>query len=108
MGTLWFIWRIPSDLTKQSTQRAKAVLDVIEKDIEAYHTREMQRQFTNRYHLLTNTSKAVMIDMYQCLTGDVSSTSISPGVQERLQVMLQSQDPDVCFDLRHKCFKGCG
>ena len=39
-------------------------------------------------------------DMYLCLTS-VSSTSISPGVQEWLQVMLQSQDPDVCFDLRH-------
>lgn len=39
--------------------------------------------------------------MYQYLTGDVSSTSISQGVQDRLEVMLDSQDPDVWFDLRY-------
>ncbi len=57
--------------------------------------------FTDRYSLLSGVNKAVLMDMYQHLTGDVSSTSISQGVQDRLQLMLDSQNPDVCFDLRH-------
>ncbi len=102
LGSLRFIWRVPLDLTKQDTYKAKSVMDTIEKGIEIYHTREMRRQFWNRYHLLAKTSPAVLIDMYQCLTGDVSSTSISQGVQDRLKLMLDSQDPDVWFDLRHQ------
>ena len=104
LGSLWFIWRLPSDLAKQNTCKAKSVLDNIEKGIAVYHTREMRRQFSNRYNLLTKTSacsQVVLINMYQSLTGDVSSTSISQGVQDRLKIMLDSQDPDVCFDLRH-------
>lgn len=100
LGSLWFIWRIPSDLTKRDTHKAKLVIDGIEKGIEVYHTREMQRQFSDRYHLLAKTSQAVLKDMYQYLTGDVSSTTTTQGVQDRLKFMLDSQDPDVWFDLR--------
>lgn len=52
LGSLWFIWRIPSDFAKQDTYKAKAVMDNREKGIQIYHTREMRRQFCNRYHIL--------------------------------------------------------
>ncbi len=61
----------------------------------------MRKRFTDRYSLLSGVNKAVLMDMYQHLTGDVSSILISQGVQDRLQLVLDSQDPDVCFDLRH-------
>lgn len=32
----------------------------------------------------------------------MSSASISQGVQDRLKLMLDSQDPNVWFDLRHQ------
>lgn len=101
LGSTWFIWRIPCDNAKQDTHKAKLLIDDIEKGIDVYHTREMRRRFSDRYHLLCKVSKAALMDMYQWLTGDVSVTSISQGVQERLTLMLHCQDPDVCFDLRH-------
>lgn len=76
------------------------LIDNIESGIEVYHTREMRRQFCDRYHLLSKTNKAILLDMYQFLTGDASSNVITQGVHDRLQFMLECQDPDVCFDLR--------
>ena len=61
----------------------------------------MRQRFSDRYCLLSGVNKAVLMDVYQHLTGDVSATSISQGVQDRLQLVLDCQDPDVCFDLRH-------
>ena len=61
----------------------------------------MRRQCGFRYHLLANTSKSLLLDMYHFLTGDKTSGTISPGVQERLKIMIDSQDPDITFDLRH-------
>lgn len=63
LGSLWFIWRVPSDLKKQDTCKAKSVMDDIEKGIKIYHTREMRRQFCNRYHLVAKTSQAVLINV---------------------------------------------
>ena len=101
LGTLWFLWRVPPDHTEWSTHRAKLLMEKIEKDIKVYHTREMRRQCGFRYHLLAKTSKSLFLDMYQFLTGDTSSTAITPGVHERLKIMIDSQDPDITFDLRH-------
>ena len=86
---------------EQNSQKAKAVMEIIEKGINVYHTREMRRPFCSHYHLLVNTSKAVLLDMYKYLTGDVASTSISQDVQDRLQIVLDCQDPEINFDLRH-------
>ena len=63
LGSLWFIWKAPADLKEQNSQKAKAVMEIIEKGINVYHTREMRRTFCSRYHLLVNTSKAVLLDV---------------------------------------------
>ena len=39
-------------------------------------------------------------NLYQFLTNDSSSTSISDDVQQRLEFLLDSQDPEVVYDLR--------
>ena len=41
-----------------------------------------------------------MTELYQFLTGDSSSTSISDAVQQKLKFLLDSQDPQVVYDLR--------
>lgn len=93
---MWFIWRIPSDLAKQDTHKAKVLMDGIEKNINVCHTREMRHHFASRYHLVAKVNKAVLIDMYQYLTGDQSTTSLSEGVQEKLQIILDSQGVLIC------------
>ena len=86
----------PSD---RDLNLSKQIMANIESTIEVYHTREMCRQFTIRYGIVCGAKKSVLTDMYQFLTGD-TFTSISRDMQERLQFMLDSQDPDVVFDLR--------
>ena len=40
------------------------------------------------------------MELYQILTGDSSTTSIEEHVQQKLKFMLDSQDPEVIYDLR--------
>ena len=57
----------------------------------------MRRQFVSRYGLVCEAKQSVLVNMYQFLT---SVTSISKDVEKRLKFMLDSQDPDVIFNLR--------
>ncbi len=41
-----------------------------------------------------------MTELYQFLTNDSSSTSISGNVKQKLQFLLDSQDPEVVYDMR--------
>ena len=42
----------------------------------------------------------MMMELYQFLTGDISTTSAEDNVRQKLQFMLDSQDPEVVYDLR--------
>ena len=102
LGTLWYLWRVPENKSDQDLNQSKALIQRVEIGIDVYHTREMRRQFTLRYGLVCSTKQAVLTDMYQFLTGDNSTSSISKDVLERLHFALESQDPDIAFDLRVK------
>lgn len=103
-GNLYFIWTVPeqeseSDLLTQS----QAVVRKVEATIPTYHTRAMRKQFVHDFQLFVHMEPKVMREMYRCLTGDSSaSTNLSEAtVDERIQRILQLQDPDILPDLRH-------
>ena len=100
LGTLWYAWRIPEDSSLYDINKSKHVIEEIERGIEVYHTREMRRQFVARFGLVCHAKQSVLVDMYQFLTNDKSDTPISHDVRNRLHLMLDSQDPEVVFDLR--------
>ncbi len=100
LGTLWYVWIIPQDSSQYDISRSKHLIEKIEHGIEVYHTREMRRQFIARFGLMCHAKQSVLVDMYQFLTNDRSNTSISSDVLNRLHLMLDSQDPEVVFDLR--------
>ena len=77
--------------------KSKQLMSKIDSNIKVYHTREMRRQFVSHYGLICEAKQSVLVNMYQFLT---SATSISKDVEKRLKLMLDSQDPDVIFDLR--------
>ena len=63
----------------------------------------MRRDFSDRYKHLVKTSPAVLREIYQELTGDSSAapTAISKEMQARLRVALETDDPEIVYDLRH-------
>ena len=66
-----------------------------------YHTRAMKREFSDRYSLVIN-NKSILNNVYSHLTGDPSAqaSKISKDVQAKLDLILQSGDADLVYDLR--------
>lgn len=62
----------------------------------------MKKSVIDKYSLLIKTSPSVMKVLYQDLTGDVSKPNDeqSKDIQERIKLMLDTQDPDIMIDLR--------
>ena len=103
IGCLWWAWKVPVDSEETDSTRSLQLVKQCEKDAPTFATRAMRRDFINRYQMVTDCSAAVLRNMYQYVSGDVSQApcNISKDVQQRLSVALDAQDPDIVFDLRH-------
>lgn len=100
LGSLWYAWRIPSDPAKYDPNKTQQKITQIKQNVKLYHSREMRRQFAERFGLVLNAKPSVITELYQFLTGDSSATSISDDVRRKLRFLLDSQDPEVIYDLR--------
>ena len=100
LGTLWYIWRIPGDPDKYDPAKTKQMTALVEQTIPEYHTREMRKQFSERFGLVINAKPSVLNEMYQFFTNDCSRSTTEYHVSQKLKFMLDSQDPEVVFDLR--------
>lgn len=101
LGCLWYAWKIPADPARYDPAKSQHLISHVEQNIKPYHSREMRRQFINRFGLVLNAKASVMTELYQFLTNDSSSTSISDDVQQRIKFLLDTQDPEVVYDLRN-------
>ena len=95
LGALWYAWKVPADAEKYDPTKSQQLISSIEKNIKQYHSREMKQQFIHRFGLVVHCKPSVMMEMYQFLTGDASTTNISEAVQQKLKFLLDSQDPEV-------------
>ncbi len=100
LGSLWYAWRVPCDPQQYDLNKSQEIVSSIQLNINQYHSREMRRQFCQRFGLVLKAKPAVMMELYQFLTGDVSTTSVEQHFQQILKFMLDSQDPEVVYDLR--------
>lgn len=100
LGSLFYAWKVPADPADYDPGKSQNIISNIEKNIKQYHSREMRRQFIARFGLVLNTKASVMNELYQFLTNDSAVTSISDVVQQKLKFLLDSQDPEVVYDLR--------
>ena len=71
MGNINVIWRVKRDDDDHETNMAKAVLS-IDKDLAEYHTRQMKKDFIDKYLRVHKLSATVMREIYAELTGDDS------------------------------------
>ena len=102
LATLSLVWRAPSEPSESNNNETCKIIDWFRSDIPVYHTRAMRRQFVHRYSLLTSLSPAMLTEIYQHLTSGASAmpTKVSQDLQTRLRLALDSQDPDLVYDLR--------
>ena len=110
-STLTFIWRVPPEMSKRNLNKTRELCGHIENTYsKVYHSRAMRKKFQSRYSLLlkqhgvgVGVLPSILREIYSDLTEDASlpSNAISKNVQLRLQILLDSEDPDMVFDLRH-------
>ncbi|PKC61559.1 hypothetical protein RhiirA1_444377 [Rhizophagus irregularis] len=101
LGTLNFVWKIPSLDKCDKTKEAKNISAAYDQ-IPIYCTRQMRKNVINKYSLIVKASRSILQVLYQDLTGDVSTpdNEINKKTHERIKLMLDTQDPDIIIDLR--------
>lgn len=100
LGTLSFVWKIPEQADE--TQNARVMLQASE-DIQKYSTREMRRDFIDKYQHFFTPSESILRHMYQALSEDSSSapTALQRAVDERVaKAILEIEAPEIILDLR--------
>ena len=98
--SLWFVWKCPGpDQDKTNT-----TIHAIEADLPMYNTRAMRRDFIDKFQLVAKLSPTILNGIYAYLSNDASvpSSTISKGTQERLHVLLDTQNHNLVFDLREQ------
>ena len=81
---------------------SKQVMADIDTKIPNFHTRMMRQEFKSRFEGIVNIKLVLMNEMYRYLTGDstVVINDISKEIKARLDLLLQSGDPENLVDMR--------
>ena len=78
---------------------AMKMLVTIEPDIPKYHTLAMRKEFKKTTDILSADIKPHQL-RYSSLTGDCSAENMAHEIDERLQLAIDTEDPDLVIDLR--------
>ena len=100
---LHFVWRISEDMTEgEMLKENMSVVQELRKKLPTYHTRAMRRDFIHSFGRYTNSKPAILREVYRTLTGDASSasTTAQEEVDTRVEKLLETEDPDLIWDLR--------
>ena len=108
LGTLNFLWKTPMH-GGDATANARLVTE-LNSHQKVYSTREMRRDFIQRYARLSNvvgkTSKAVLRNMYKFLTDDCSSSrtatekEVDSRIYEIAEEVFELDEPEILIDMR--------
>ena len=101
---LLFIQRIPELLSEHEISNALVRFHAtVQPKIPIYHTRAMRGEFVNQVKLLSHGKipSHVSRNIYQSLTGDSSAEITNSEIDKRVQLALDTNDPDLIVDLRH-------
>ena len=77
-GTVNFIWKLPEN---DESSHCRAILTVTDQ-LPTFHSRQMQKDFTDKYKNSVKASVSMLQVMYQDLTGD-SSAAVSIAQKQR-------------------------
>ena len=100
---LHFIWKIQESATEgELLKKNMNIAQELGQTIPTYNTRAMRREFIHSFGRYTNSKSAFLREAYRRLTGDVAaaSTAEEEEVDNRVSKLLETEDPDLIWDLR--------
>ena len=100
---LHFVWNIPSDLSETDLlQRNMTIQKELQKNLRIFHTRAMRREFIHTFGVATHAKPAFLQEAYRHLTGDATAanTAEEAEVDKRVAELLDTEDPDLVWDLQ--------
>ncbi|XP_066934138.1 uncharacterized protein [Clytia hemisphaerica] len=102
-NTLVFLQKVATLVAEnEKMDIAMKMLKAVEPDIPIYHTRAMRRKFQQEVKLLSSpTPPHVLRHIYKSLTGDTSAELTCQEIDERVQLAIETEDPDLIIDMRH-------
>ena len=102
-NTLTFLQKVPTLFDERDRMDiAMKMLKRMEPDIPTYHTQAIQREFQKQVKLLSSpTPPHVVRHIYKSLTGDTCSELPCQEIDERVQLAVETEDPDLVIDMRH-------
>ena len=88
--------------TDKKATMAATISAKIVADIPKHHTRQMRREFRQKFDMVAKVKPAIMREMYCQLTHDASSAACqtTAEVDEQVRQPIDLQDPDIVYDLR--------
>ena len=99
-----FLWHInrPDASENETLQQSMKVRDELKKSFPVYHSRAMRREFIHSFGTVTHSNPAFLREAYRRLTGDssASSNATETEVDARIAHLLDTEDPDLVWDLR--------
>jgi len=102
VGTMTFLWCLPSDSPEDSTSTAQAI-SILNTKQKQYYTRQMRRDFLSRYSHFVKAPTSILRHMFKELVHDSSAatSAIEQSVDDRVaKAVVELQDPDIITDLR--------
>ena len=103
-GTVSFLWKLPEyDVENDESSHCRATLTVTDQ-LPTFHSRQMQKDFTEKYKNSVKSSTSMLQVMYQDLTGD-SSAAVSTAQQKKREDIAKflsevDNEPNILLDLQ--------
>lgn len=98
--TCIFLWKVPDEgIDRQKSDR---IAGLLKEQMPTFHTRAMQAEFRNRFSNVAKITPAIRRAIYRFLTDDnsVNDNAISKALDIRMELAINSEDPDLLVDLR--------
>lgn len=102
LGTMTFIWQLPSESPEDPTLTAKAITTLSSQQ-KLFCTRQMRKDFLTKYRQFVKAPVAVLRHLYKDLIHDCSAVSSvhELAMEERVaQAIIEIEDPEIILDLR--------
>ena len=99
-----FIQKISENSTADSrVTTAVRMVTKIEPEIPVYHSRAMRKVFSKQLQSIHSCSiqPHILRHIYRELTGDASREISRAEIDQRVQLAIETDDPDLIIDLRH-------
>ena len=103
IGTMNFLWKIPLDKNRRDDSIEMRLVLELNKNIPNFHSRQMEKDFIQRYARIAKTPISVLRNIYKEISGDCSEYNTQDEKDTSLRIatfISQCDNTDILIDLR--------